>query len=150
MWAPSKLTNGLRAQGTCQGGQGSGRVELSEHLLLALLTEATEVVEKKHIGTSTSLNKKKSSPASLGEHDNGTGAAFEGGFHGAYGDRLCGVAGQVGDATELLKHLPVEHGSLGLTGNLFEEKPRRPPLNDRSSTATERPAKRNSSWNGAS
>lgn len=58
-------------------------------------------------------------PASLGEHNDGAGAALEGGFYCANGHWLCGVAGQVGDATELLKHLPVEHGSLCLTGNLF-------------------------------
>lgn len=62
------------------------------------------------------------SPAGLGEHDNGAGAALEGSFHGADGDGLCGVTGQVGDATELLEHLPVEHGRLCLTGNLFERK----------------------------
>lgn len=100
----------------------AGGIELCEHALLALLTEATAKVEKKIVAASTSLPKKKNiyiSPASLGKHDNGAGAALEGGFHGADSHRLCGVAGQVGDATELLEHLPVEHGGLCLTGNLF-------------------------------
>lgn len=58
------------------------------------------------------------SPASLGEHDDGAGAALEGSLDGSDGDGLRGVAGQMGDAAQLLKHLSVEHGSLCFTGNL--------------------------------
>lgn len=58
------------------------------------------------------------SPAGLGEHDDGAGAALEGSLDGADSDGLCGVACQVGGATQLLEHVPVEHGRLSFTGNL--------------------------------
>ena len=57
-------------------------------------------------------------PAGLGEHNDGAGAALEGRLNGADGDGLRGVACQVGGTTQLLEHLPVVHGRLGLTGNL--------------------------------
>lgn len=65
------------------------------------------------------------SPASLGEHDNGAGAALEGSFHGTNSNRLCGVTGQMSDAAKLLEHLPVEHGCLSLTGDLNKIKKNR-------------------------
>lgn len=58
------------------------------------------------------------SPAGLGEHDNGTGAALEGSLNGTDGDGLRGVTGQMSDAAQLLKHLSVVHGSLCFSGNL--------------------------------
>ena len=58
------------------------------------------------------------SPASLGEHDDGAGAALEGSLDGTDSDGFCGVTGQMRGATQLLEHLPVEHGCLGFTGNL--------------------------------
>lgn len=58
------------------------------------------------------------SPASLGEDNDGAGAALEGGLDGSNSDGLCGVTSQMGGATQLLEHLPVEHGCLSLTGNL--------------------------------
>lgn len=58
------------------------------------------------------------SPASLGEHDNGAGAALEGSLNSTDSDGLCGVTGQMSDAAQLLKHLSVEHGSLCFAGNL--------------------------------
>ncbi len=58
------------------------------------------------------------SPARLGEHDDGAGAALEGSLDSTDSDGLCGVTGQMRGATQLLEHLPVEHGCLGLTGNL--------------------------------
>lgn len=61
-------------------------------------------------------------PSRLGEHDDGAGAAFEGSFDCTDSDGLCGVTGQMGGAAELLEHLPVEHGCLGLTGNLNTRK----------------------------
>lgn len=57
-------------------------------------------------------------PASLGEHDDGAGAALEGSLDSADGDGLRGVAGQMSDAAQLLEHLSVEHGGLCFTGNL--------------------------------
>lgn len=88
---------------------------VSEFARLALVTEVTAKVEKKKHSLYMC---KYILPARLGKHNNGAGTALEGGLYGANGHRLCGVAGQVGDATEFLKHLPVEHGSLCLTGNL--------------------------------
>lgn len=61
-------------------------------------------------------------PARLGEHDDRTGAALEGSFDSTNGDGLCGVTGQMRGAAQLLKHLPVEHGGLGFTGNLNKSK----------------------------
>lgn len=58
------------------------------------------------------------SPARLGEHDDGAGAALEGSLDGTNSNGLCGVPGQMGGATQLLEHLPVKHGCLGLAGNL--------------------------------
>lgn len=58
------------------------------------------------------------SPSRLGEHNDGAGAALEGSLNGANSDRLCGVTGQMRGAAQLLKHLPVVHGCLSLTGNL--------------------------------
>lgn len=58
------------------------------------------------------------SPASLGEHDNGAGAALEGSLNSSDSNGLRGVAGQMSDAAQLLKHLSVEHGSFCFTGNL--------------------------------
>ena len=58
------------------------------------------------------------SPARLGEHDDGAGAALERGLDGADGHGLCGVTGQMRGATQLLEHLSVEHGGLGFTGDL--------------------------------
>lgn len=58
------------------------------------------------------------SPASLGEHDNGAGTALKGSFNCTNSNRLCGITGQMSDATKLLEHLPVEHGCLCFTGNL--------------------------------
>lgn len=60
-------------------------------------------------------------PASLGEHDDGAGAVLEGSLNGTNSDGLCGVTGQMGGATQLLEHLPVEHRCLGFTGNLEPE-----------------------------
>lgn len=57
-------------------------------------------------------------PASLGEHDDGAGAALEGSLNSADGDGLRGVTGQMSDATQLLEHLSVEHGGFCFTGNL--------------------------------
>ena len=57
-------------------------------------------------------------PAGLGEHNDGAGAAFEGGLHGAYGSRLGGIAGQPSQAPELLEQLPVEGGRFRLPGDL--------------------------------
>ena len=57
-------------------------------------------------------------PASLGEHDDGAGAALERSLDSTDGSGLCGVTGQVRGATQLLEHLPVEHGGFGFTGNL--------------------------------
>lgn len=42
-------------------------------------------------------------PASLCEHNDGTGTALEGGLDGTHGDGLGGVAGQAGGAAQLLK-----------------------------------------------
>lgn len=58
------------------------------------------------------------SPASLSEHDNGTGAALEGSLDSTDCNGLCGVTGQMSDAAQLLKHLSVEHGRLCFPGNL--------------------------------
>ena len=44
-----------------------------------------------------------STPARLGEHDNGPTAALEGGLHGAHGSSFCGVAGNGRQAAEFLK-----------------------------------------------
>ena len=52
------------------------------------------------------------------KHDDGAGAALEGSLNGTDGNRLSGVTGQMRGAAQLLKHLPVEHGCLSLTGNL--------------------------------
>lgn len=57
-------------------------------------------------------------PASLSEHDNGTGAALEGSLNSTDSNGLRGVTGQMSDAAQLLKHLSVEHRSLGFTSNL--------------------------------
>lgn len=62
------------------------------------------------------------SPASLGEHDNGAGAALKGSLNCTNSNRLCGVTGQMSDAAKLLEHLPVEHGCLCFTGNLTKWK----------------------------
>lgn len=57
-------------------------------------------------------------PSGFGENDNGTGTALEGSFHSSYSHRFTGVTSQVCGATQLLKHLPVVHGCLSLTGDL--------------------------------
>lgn len=58
------------------------------------------------------------SPASLGQHNDCTGAALERSLDGTNSDGLCGVTGQMSEATQLLEHLPVEHGCLSFTGDL--------------------------------
>lgn len=57
-------------------------------------------------------------PASLGEHNKGAGAAFEGGLNSANSYGIRRITCQKGGAPQLLKQLPVEHGCLCLTGNL--------------------------------
>ena len=58
-------------------------------------------------------------PASLGEHNDGAGTALERSLNSPNGDGLCGVTSQMRGATQLLKHLPVEHSGLSLAGNLM-------------------------------
>jgi len=57
-------------------------------------------------------------PSRAGEHDQGGGQALEGCLHGADGDGLGRVLAVRRGAAQVLEHLPVEHGRLGLTGNL--------------------------------
>lgn len=63
-------------------------------------------------------------PPSLGENNEGTSAAFEGGLNGSNGHSLWGVPGQLGMSPQLLKQLPVEGGRLGLSCYLNPEGPR--------------------------
>lgn len=65
------------------------------------------------------------SPASLGEDDDGTGAALERSLDGTDSGGLRGVTGQMRGATKLLEHLPVEHGCLRFTCDLKVQKHRR-------------------------
>lgn len=60
-------------------------------------------------------------PSRLGEDNNGPAAALEGRFHSANSSGLSGIAVQGGQATQLLKQLPVKDGGLRLTGDLEEQ-----------------------------
>lgn len=48
------------------------------------------------------------------------GQDFKGGLHGANGDGLGGIGGGGQTATQVLKHLPVEHGRLCLASDLMQ------------------------------
>ena len=104
-----------------EGGSGGGGIERHYNAPVSLLT----VGAVQDIMTQSTAEEiywmellPGASPASFGEHDDGAGAALEGSLDGTDGDGLCGVTGQMGGATQLLKHLPVEHGCLGLAGDL--------------------------------
>lgn len=62
-------------------------------------------------------------PPGLGENNEGTSAAFEGGLDGAHGHSLRGVSGQLAVSPQLLKQLSVEGGRLGLACYLRPEGP---------------------------
>lgn len=58
------------------------------------------------------------SPASLGQHDDGSSTALEGSLYSTDGGDFGGITAQGGCPAQLLKQLPVVHGGLCLPGNL--------------------------------
>lgn len=74
-------------------------------------------------------------PAGPSEDYKRRGQDFKGGLHGANGDGLGGVGGVAQTAPQVLKHLPMEHGRLCLTGDLMQ------PARDTTGTTQQRDMK---------